>query len=216
MFWDYSKWCQIKRCFRLKKSVIRYILTWNCTLTETLGWSRSCRPSVSHYCFYEFKTDITVKIAPVEAQSHNFRFALPLRIYCLKVLFSHIQLHNTYTNICGRIVKNNIRTSMNKRTHFFIKNIPLPLYSRKDLCWLCVRGELETGTDCHILTQSSSDHSSTSFASCPGCSTLGHWEPKALSLQTNPGIFSPTDSIHFWTRPWGKDFVIEAAGQATP
>ena len=67
---------------------------------------------------------------------------------------------------------------MNEWTHFFIKNIPLTLYSRKGWCWLCERGELETGTDCHILTQGSSDHSSTSFSSWLGCSTVGHWGPK--------------------------------------
>ena len=45
---------------------------------------------------------------------------------------------------------------MNERTHFFIKNIPHTLYSRKGWCFLCVRSELETGTGCYILTQSSS------------------------------------------------------------
>ena len=39
---------------------------------------------------------------------------------------------------------------MNERTHFFIKNISLTLYSREGCCWLCVRDELETGTDCYI------------------------------------------------------------------
>ena len=73
-------------------------------------------------------------------------------------------------------------TSMNERTQFFIKNISLTLYSRTGWCWLCVRGELETGTDCYILTQSSSDHSSTSFSSWLGCSTVGHWVPKTLYL----------------------------------
>ena len=69
--------------------------------------------------------------------------------------------------------------NFNERTQFFFyKNVPLTLYSRKGWCWLCVRGELETGTDCYILTQSSSDHSSTSFAFWPGCSTVGHWGPK--------------------------------------
>ena len=67
---------------------------------------------------------------------------------------------------------------MNERTHFFIKNISLTLYSRKGWYWLCVRGELETGTDCYILTQSSSDHSITSFSSWLDCSTVGHWGPK--------------------------------------
>ena len=60
--------------------------------------------------------------------------------------------------------------------------IPFTLYSRKGWCFLCVRGEVKTGTDCYILTPSSSDHSSTSFAFWLGCSTVGHWEPKALCL----------------------------------
>ena len=59
---------------------------------------------------------------------------------------------------------------MNERTNTLLyKNIPLTLYSkglRKGWCWLYVRSELETGTDCYILTQSSSDHSSTSFSFC--------------------------------------------------
>ena len=71
---------------------------------------------------------------------------------------------------------------MNERTHFFIKISSLILYSRKGWCWLYVRDEWETGTDCYILTQSSSDHSSTSFSSWLGCSTVDHWEPKALCL----------------------------------
>ena len=55
---------------------------------------------------------------------------------------------------------------------------------RKGSGWLCVRGELETGTDCNILTQSSSrDHSSTSSLSWLGCSTVGRWEPQALCLE---------------------------------
>ena len=55
---------------------------------------------------------------------------------------------------------------------------------RKGWCWLCVRGELETGTDCNILTPSSSDHSSTSFsfswAAQPGV-TKGH-KPSVCKL----------------------------------
>ena len=50
---------------------------------------------------------------------------------------------------------------------FFIK-IYLSHFIQKGWCWLCVRGELET--DCHILTPSSSDHSST-FVFWLGCST---------------------------------------------
>ena len=74
-------------------------------------------------------------------------------------------------------------TNFNERTNtFFIKILSLTLYSRKGWYRLCVGGELETGTDCYILAQSSSDHSSTSFAFWLGCSTVGHWEPKALRL----------------------------------
>ena len=46
-----------------------------------------------------------------------------------------------------------------------------------------MRGELERGTDCHTLTPSSSDHSSTSFTFWLGCSTVGHWGLKALRLE---------------------------------
>ena len=74
-------------------------------------------------------------------------------------------------------------TNVNERTITLLyKNISLTLYSWEGWCWLYVRGELETGTDCHILTQDSSDPSSTSFASWLGCSTVGHWGPKALCL----------------------------------
>ena len=65
---------------------------------------------------------------------------------------------------------------MNERTCFFIKRY-LSHFILERGCFLCVRGELEMGTDCYILTPSSSDHSSTSFAFW-----LGHWGPKALCL----------------------------------
>ena len=68
------------------------------------------------------------------------------------MLYNHIQLHNTYTNICRNIVNNN--DDFNERTNTILyKNISLTLYSRKGWFSLCVRGELETGTDCYILTQ---------------------------------------------------------------
>ena len=73
-------------------------------------------------------------------------------------------------------------TSMNEQTHFFIE-IYLSHFILERGCFLCVRGELETGTDCYILIPSSSDHSSTSFTFWLGCSTEGHRGPKALSLQ---------------------------------
>ena len=43
-------------------------------------------------------------------------------------------LYSRHTNISGNIIKHNLRTSMNERTHLFI-NIYLTLYSRKDWCF---------------------------------------------------------------------------------
>ena len=40
---------------------------------------------------------------------------------------------------------------------------------------VCVRDELETGTDCYIDHKFFFDQSSTSFSSWLGCSTVGHW-----------------------------------------
>ena len=90
---------------------------------------------------------------------------------------------------------------MNERTHFFIK-----IYISHFIleCFLSVRGELETGTDCYILTPSSSDHSSTSFAFWLGCSTVGHWGPRALCLPLalTPASCPPTDTNCNWNSNW--------------
>ena len=92
---------------------------------------------------------------------------------------------------------------MNERTHFFIKNITLTLYSWKGWCWLYVTDELETGTDCYILTQ-------VLLTMAELLSLLG-WvaQPwvtdgrKALSLRadSHAGILSPTDSNSNWLKP---------------
>ena len=98
---------------------------------------------------------------------------------------------------------------MNEQTHFFIK-IYLSHFIRKGWCWLCVRGELETETDCHILTQSSSrDHSSTSFAFWLGCSTVGHWWPKALCLPLALTLAScPRLQLRLELTDWPKPSVV--------
>ena len=45
-------------------------------------------------------------------------------------------------------------TNFNERMNTLLyKNMSLILYSQKGWCWLCERSELETGTDCYILTQ---------------------------------------------------------------
>ena len=70
-------------------------------------------------------------------------------------------------------------TNLNERTNTLLyKKYASHFLFWKGWCFLCVRGELETGTDCYILTQSSSDHSSTSSSFWLGCSTVGHWGPQ--------------------------------------
>ena len=77
------------------------------------------------------------------------------------------------------IIKHN--DDFNERANTLLsKNISLTLYSRKGWCWLCVRGELETETDCYILTQSSSDHSSTSSSSWLGLLNRGSLRAASL------------------------------------
>ena len=116
------------------------------------------------------------------------------------MLNSNTQLHSTYTNISGNIVNNN--DDFNERTNTLLyKNISLKLYSRKGWCWLWVRGGLETGTDCYILTPRSSDHSSTSSAFWLGWSTVGDWGPKPsvwswFSLRWHP--------ISNWNCNWSR------------
>ena len=94
--------------------------------------------------------------------------------------------------------------NFNERTNTLLyKNIPLTLYSRKAWCWLCLRGELETGTDYSVLTLSSSGHSSTSFSSWLGCLTVGHGGPKTICLQadSHAGILYPTNTNCNWNWP---------------
>ena len=70
-------------------------------------------------------------------------------------------------------------TNFNERTNTLLyKNIISQTLFLKGWCWLCVRDELETGTDCYIDPNFFYNHSSTSFSSWLGCSTVGHWGPK--------------------------------------
>ena len=88
---------------------------------------------------------------------------------------------HTYTNICGNIINNN--DDFNERTNILLhKNISLAIYSRKGWCWFCVRGESETETDCYILTQVLLTIAELVSHLGWGCSTVGHWGPKALCL----------------------------------
>ena len=83
-------------------------------------------------------------------------------------------------------------TNFNERTNTLLyKNISLTLYSRKGWCWLCVRGEFETGTDCYILTPSSSNHRCTFFAFWLGCWVTEGPGPLSGAGSYSTGILSP-------------------------
>ena len=71
---------------------------------------------------------------------------------------------------------------MNEQTHFFIKNIISHHLFWKGWCFCCVRDELETEQTATYWSQVLL----TIAALLPhlglGCSTVGHWGPKALFL----------------------------------
>ena len=75
-----------------------------------------------------------------------------------------------------------IRTSMNERTHFFIKYISHTLFS-KGLMFLCVREMSWKWGQTAILTPSSSSTIAALLSHLGwGSATVGHWGPKALNL----------------------------------
>ena len=105
-------------------------------------------------------------------------------------------------------IKKNVYKYMRKHNHTWFTNFNEPtntlLYKiiishtlfSKGWWLLCVRDELETGTDCYIDPKFFFDHSSSTFSSSGlGCSTVGHWGTKALCLPLALfGILSPTNS----------------------
>ena len=95
-----------------------------------------------------------------------------------------IMLYSHNTTISGNIIKHNIRTSMNERTHFFIKNMYLSHFIL-DVSVVCERW-VETGTDCSIYPTSSPDHSSTFSASWLWLLNRGSLKATALSLHAGP------------------------------
>ena len=111
----------------------------------------------------------------------------------IKYDYQFLSSHNT--NISRNIIKHNLRTSAHKRTHFFIK-IYLSHFILERWCFLCVKDELETETDCYIDPSSSRDHSCTSSSSWLGL--LNHGLLRAQSplsaAGSHSGILSPTDS----------------------
>ena len=110
---------------------------------------------------------------------------------CCILVYMHINIHNIWRCKQKHNDEYNIRTSINERIHFFIKIYTShTLFAkglRKGWCWLCVRGELETRIDCYILTQSSSDHSSTSSSFCWAAQL---WVTEGPSLLSGGGSHS--------------------------
>ena len=102
-----------------------------------------------------------------------------------------------------KIIKHNLRTSMNERTHFFIKNISLTLYSQKGWCFCGVweiGGETYTQREdfffqylvpgakgCHLLASSSE-------TPLIGCVSLARLRFSALCLNLT-AWFSPRDPL---------------------
>ena len=102
----------------------------------------------------------------------------------------------------------NEHTSLEKYTSYILFSKGL----RKGWYWLCVRGELESETDCNTLTPSYSDYSSISSSFC-WAAQPGSWGPKPsvwswLSLQhlvPNCDLNSNCDYNWNWTLP-ASDF----------
>ena len=103
----------------------------------------------------------------------------------------HVYVYKYMLNI----IKHNDGFNERTNTLLYKKYISHTLFS-KGWCWLCVRAELETGTDCYIDPKFFFDHSSTSSSSWLGL--LNHGSQKAQSPLSAAGslfgILSPTDS----------------------
>ena len=119
----------------------------------------------------------------------------------IALLYTHIQLYtHTYIyiyirsrSLCGwlliyiyiYICWNNqpVMNDFNKRTNTLLyKNISHTLFC-KGWCFLCVRGEWETRTDCCFDQSSSRDYSSTCFSSWLGLLNRGSLTAQALYLE---------------------------------
>ena len=122
-----------------------------------------------------------------------------------KVLYNHIHIHNTYTSIHGKIFKHNDERTLFFRkiylTHFILERVA------KGLMLVVSERWVGDGTDCHILTPSSSDYSSTSSSFC-WAAQPGSWGPKPsvwrrFSLRH---LLSVTPLTTYWQRILWKWF----------
>ena len=94
-------------------------------------------------------------------------------------------------------------TNFNERTNTLLyKNIPLTLYSQKGWWLLCVRGELEMGTDCYIDPKFfwPKQHFFLILAGLLNYGSLRAQSPLSAAGSLF-GILSPTDSNSNWNWP---------------
>ena len=96
----------------------------------------------------------------------------------------HIQIYAEHNQTQYTIFKERTNTLL-------YKNIISHTLFLKGWCWLCVRDELETGTDCYIDPKFFFDHSNTSFTSWLGLS------PRSASPQSE-SLFSRWHPISNW------------------
>ena len=139
---------------------------------------------------------------PASKMCLAFIFILLLSL-SLSLSYSHIQL---YVYIYKYKRKHNDKLQRTNEHNSLEKYTSHTLFSKelqKGWCWLCVRGELETESDCHILTPSSSDYSSTHSAG------LLNWGPEGPSPLSgagshSTGILSPTatGTLTWTARKW--------------
>ena len=111
-------------------------------------------------------------------------------------------LYSCNKNISGNIIKHNLRTSMNERTHFFIKiYLSHFILERIDVSVLCERW-VETGTDCYIDPTSALDHSTLCYlqesTSTSSSSWLGLLNQGSLRLTALSGVFSVCKLLSLW------------------
>ena len=100
-------------------------------------------------------------------------------------------------------------TSMNERSHFFIK-IYLSYFILERVDVGCEWEVSWRRGHTAILTQSSSFHSSTSFAFWLGCSTVGHWGPKARYLPLALNSASSFQLLPTTNWKWNSNWETQA------
>ena len=89
--------------------------------------------------------------------------------FFFSIFIQFFLLYSCNTKRSGNVIKHNLRTSTNERTHFFIKKISLTLYSRKGWCfcgvWVMV-GETYTQRGLFLIFSSGNQRVPTLALPC--------------------------------------------------